>query len=84
MFGLRVKLHILLRIIDVFFLHNLENSKKNNRGVDCERESPRLFELIGLINCLVFVTFCSATPARSVPADKASASRCHGADTGGR
>lgn len=49
MFGLRVKLHILLRIIDVFFLHNLENNKKNNRGVDCERESPRLFELIGLI-----------------------------------
>jgi len=38
---LRVKLHILLRIIDVFFLHNLENNKKNNRGVDCERESPR-------------------------------------------
>ncbi len=59
MFGLRVKLHILLRIIDVFFLHNLENNKKNNRGVDCERESPRLFELIGLINCLVIVLLLS-------------------------
>ena len=67
-----------------FFNKILKIIEKNNRGVDCERESPRLFELIGLINCLVIVTFCSATPARSVPADKASASRCHGADIAGR